>query len=195
VRSTRSTRLCAYTCETVTEYVLPYLLLLFPSNLYKQNLWGLDVTYLFIKLYNIIQQIFHMSFIMSLKKHELINSCKSDSKEFIYHITIHLCPQFVNSAEYLRLYRAHTAPHVSPSATHSHHSEAGLRKYKTEPREPDSSRSSSSTGVPGLLRSESTDVPGSLPYNRHTRICTAEIQRSRNPTPTQTTVPINLRAL
>jgi len=43
VRSTRSTRLCAYTCETVTVYVLPYLLL-FPSNSYKQNLRDLDVT-------------------------------------------------------------------------------------------------------------------------------------------------------
>jgi len=41
VRSTRSTRLCAYTCETVTVYVL---LLPFPSNLYKQNLRGLNVT-------------------------------------------------------------------------------------------------------------------------------------------------------
>jgi len=54
VRLIRSTHLCAYTCEiqllcvylrdTITEYVLPYLLLLFPSNLYKQNLRGLDVT-------------------------------------------------------------------------------------------------------------------------------------------------------
>jgi len=40
VRSTRSTRLCAYTCKTVTEY----LLLLLPSNSCKQNLQGLDVT-------------------------------------------------------------------------------------------------------------------------------------------------------
>jgi len=60
VRSTRSTRLCAYICERVTEYVLPYLLLLFPSNLTnKQNLRGLDVTQFLILMQIIIPMIFN----------------------------------------------------------------------------------------------------------------------------------------
>jgi len=43
MRSTRSTRLCAYTCETQLLST-SFLLLLLPSNSYKQNLRGLDVT-------------------------------------------------------------------------------------------------------------------------------------------------------